>query len=244
MEANLEGKHPIFENLALPLPQIEWGKRKKARPVSKSKHAFCKLHPTAGALSLINRRKILLGLGSTTSLALSQKAFAASAALQEAKLRGSLNAVEAGMLPGAFDTQSRVFQDMLNQASDTDQAIYLPAGDYLLGNITLPARVRLAGMKGATRLIFAGGDFFLAAQSSQVIELDGITIDGRSMPLLPDIQALLDIRNCHNFQITNTEITGSPRHANAGARSVANSGRTAAKLGPSNSRAVSGARFR
>jgi uncharacterized secreted repeat protein (TIGR03808 family) len=101
---------------------------------------------------------------------------------------------------------------MLNSASNTDQAIYLPAGDYLVGNIKLPARLRLAGVKGATRLIFVGGEFFLAAQSSQVIELDGITIDGRSMPLVQDIQALLDIRNCANVQITNSEILGSPRH--------------------------------
>ncbi len=162
---------------------------------------------------MINRRIFLSALAGTAGITLSQKAFAASAALQDAKMRGSLNAVEAGLLPGAFDAQSRIFQDMLNNASDTDQSIYLPAGDYLLGNITLPARVRLAGVKGATRLIFSGGDFFLASQASEVIELDGITIGGRSMQLVQEIQALFDIRNCGDVRITNSEITGSPRHS-------------------------------
>ena len=161
---------------------------------------------------MINRRFVLLGLAGTAGIAQTRYALAASAALQDAKMRGSLNAVEAGVLPGAFDAQSRVFQDMLNNASDKDLAIFLPAGDYVIGNIILPARVRLAGVKGATRLIFAGGDFLLATKASEAIELDGITIDGGSMPLMQDVQALLDIRNGAEVSIKNVEITGSSRH--------------------------------
>jgi uncharacterized secreted repeat protein (TIGR03808 family) len=152
---------------------------------------------------VINRRLVLSGLaGASSTILLGQKALAASAVLQDAKMRGSLNAIEAGLLPGAFDPQSRVFQDMLNQASDTDQAIYLPAGDYILANITLPARVRLAGVKGATRLIFAGGNFFLASNFS----------DGRSMPLSQTLQGILDIRSCTDVKMTNSEVMGSVRH--------------------------------
>jgi uncharacterized secreted repeat protein (TIGR03808 family) len=163
---------------------------------------------------MFNRRLFLSWLAGTAGIALSiPKAFALSTALKDAKIRGSLNAVEAGMLPGAFDAQSRVFQDMLDRASQTDQAIYLPAGDYLLSNITLPARVRLAGDKGATRLIYNGGDFFIATKRSSIIELDGVTFDGRSLPLSTDLQAILDIRNCPDTQITHCEITGSTRHA-------------------------------
>jgi uncharacterized secreted repeat protein (TIGR03808 family) len=163
---------------------------------------------------MFNRRLFISWLAGTAGIALSShKAFALSAALKDAKIRGSLNAVEAGMLPGAFDAQSRVFQDMLDRASETDQAIYLPAGDYLLSNITLPAKMRLAGDKGATRLIYSGGDFFIATKTSSIIELDGVTFDGRSLPLSTDLQAILDIRNCNGVQITNCEITGSPRHA-------------------------------
>jgi uncharacterized secreted repeat protein (TIGR03808 family) len=162
---------------------------------------------------MFNRRLFLSWLAGTAGIALStRKAFALSAALKDAKIRGSLNAVEAGLLPGAFDAQSRIFQDMLDRASETDQAIYLPAGDYLLSNIKLPARVRLAGVKGATRLVYNGGDFFIASNTSKIIELDGISFDGRSMPVIQDMQAILDIRNCADAQVTNCEITGSPRH--------------------------------
>ena len=161
---------------------------------------------------MINRRFVLLGLVGTAGIAQTRYAFAASAALQDAKIRGSLNAVDAGVLAGAFDAQSRVFQDTLDNASDTDQAIFLPAGDYMIGNITLPSKVRLAGVKGATRLIFVGGDFFLATKSSKLIELDGITIVGGLMPLVAGVQALLDIRNGADVSISNVEITGSSRH--------------------------------
>jgi uncharacterized secreted repeat protein (TIGR03808 family) len=161
---------------------------------------------------LLHRRLFLLALAGTASIALTQKALAASAALQDAKIRGSLSAVEAGMLPGAIDAQSRVFQEMLNNASDTDQAIYLPAGDYLIGNITFPAKVRLAGIKGETRLIYSGGDYFIDTDSSSVIELDGVTFEGRSLPLNQDTQAIVNIRNCSSVQIVNCELTGSSRH--------------------------------
>lgn len=161
---------------------------------------------------MINRRIFLSGLAGTASLAFTQSAFSASAALKDAKIRGSLNAVEAGLLPDAFDPQSRIFQDMLNRASDSDEAIFLPAGDYLLSNITLPERVRLGGIKGATRLIYSGGDFFIATNSSSVIELDGISFDGRSMPINQEMQALVDIRNCAEIQLNDVEISGSPRH--------------------------------
>jgi uncharacterized secreted repeat protein (TIGR03808 family) len=70
----------------------------------------------------------------------------------------------------------------------------------------------MGGVKGATRLIYGGGDFFFATNSSTIIELNGITIDGRSLPVATEMQAILDIRNCADVQIANTEITGSPRH--------------------------------
>ncbi|MGL4405815.1 MAG: TIGR03808 family TAT-translocated repetitive protein [Notoacmeibacter sp.] len=163
---------------------------------------------------MISRRLFLTGLTGTAFIAFQTGgSFAASAALSEAKMRGSLNAADAGLLPGAFDAQSRVFQDMIDRASDADEAIYLPAGDYLLSNITLPERVRIAGVKGGTRLIFSGGDFFFATNSSAVIELDGLTFDGRSLPISQDMQAIFSVRNCREVQLNNCEFTGSPRHA-------------------------------
>ncbi len=162
---------------------------------------------------MLSRRKLLAGITATLSLPVyASNTFAASIPLKDAKIRGGLNAKDAGVIPGAFDAQSRVFQDMLNMASDRDEAIYLPAGDYVLANITLPARVRLAGVKGATRLIFGNGDFFFAANASTVIELDGITFDGHSMPLTQNVQAILDIRNCADITINKSEIKSSPRH--------------------------------
>ena len=53
----------------------------------------------------------------------------------------------------------------------------------------------------------------MASNASTVLELDGVTFDGRSMPMSQDMQAIVDIRNCADAQITNCEILGSPKHA-------------------------------
>ena len=56
--------------------------------------------------STLTRRLFLSGLTGTASFCLlTPKALAASETLQNAKMRGALNAVEAGLLPGAFDAQ-------------------------------------------------------------------------------------------------------------------------------------------
>lgn len=163
---------------------------------------------------MINRRLFLSGLAGTAGVVVPCKiAGAGTAGLKEAKIRGSLNAIEAGVLPDSFDAQSRVFQDMLERASDTDQAVFLPAGNYYVSNIVLPARVRLAGIKGATNIIYSGGDFFFSSNECQFLELDGLSFDGASLPIIKERQAIFDVRNCAQLQINNCEVKASARHA-------------------------------
>jgi uncharacterized secreted repeat protein (TIGR03808 family) len=139
-------------------------------------------------------------------------AAAGAASLGEARMRGSLNAVDVGLLPGVRDQQSRVFQDMLARAAELDEALFLPAGDYVIANVTLPAKVRVIGVKGATRLIHGGGDFFMAGNGLEHFEMTDVTLDGLNLPLGEAVEGLLDIRNCPELTLSGCTVTGSGRH--------------------------------
>jgi uncharacterized secreted repeat protein (TIGR03808 family) len=162
-----------------------------------------------------SRRLFLTGLAGTLGLPLAgaQAASAASpAALAEARLRGAINASDEGLRPGAGDAQTALFQQMLDRASDRDEPIYLPAGDYVVSDVILPKRVRLAGVNGATRILFGGGNRFISAVGAEHLEIDGITIDGLGRDLGEGVEALLDVRDVRQVLLTRCIVTGSARH--------------------------------
>ena len=54
----------------------------------------------------------------------------------------------------------------------------LAPGVYRAGGLTLPAGAQLAGVRGATRLIFTHGPSLLSAEHAETISLSGLTLDG------------------------------------------------------------------
>ena len=129
-----------------------------------------------------------------------------------AAMRGSINASELGVHPAAFDDQSRAFSAMLDKASDGDQAVFLPPGQYNLSNITLPRRVRLSGVPGATRLVYAGDGHMLASEGADHLEFTGLLIDGANRWLGDTAQGLIDARGVATFVLDNCRIIGSSKH--------------------------------
>jgi uncharacterized secreted repeat protein (TIGR03808 family) len=104
---------------------------------------------------------------------------------------GALNATDAGIHPGSPDDQSEAFRQALTQAAQDGRELFLPPGDYRVAGVTLPPAVRIFGMPGKSRLVFAGGPFMLAAEQGQTLRIFGITFDGDGKPLDPDMPALL-----------------------------------------------------
>ncbi|SMH41961.1 TIGR03808 family TAT-translocated repetitive protein [Mesorhizobium australicum] len=129
-----------------------------------------------------------------------------------AAMRGAIDAGEFGMQPGSFDDQSRAFSAMLDKASDEDAAIFLPPGQYAIARITLPRRVRLSGVPGATRLVHAGDGHMLAAEGADHIELSGLVIDGASRWLGDTAQGLVDARGVAAFVLDNCRVVGSSKN--------------------------------
>lgn len=129
-----------------------------------------------------------------------------------AAMRGSIDASDFGVFPGAPDDQSRAFQRMLDRAAESDLAVHLPAGLYRVSNIALPLRVRLSGVPGATRIVDGGGGHLLLAEGAEHLEFSGITFDGANGRLGEHVHGLLDLRRVPHFVLEACRVIGSGGH--------------------------------
>jgi uncharacterized secreted repeat protein (TIGR03808 family) len=163
---------------------------------------------------MMNRRRLLTGIaGGAASGILASAAPASGTDLSSARIRGSINADEFGVRPGALDDQSKAFAKMLGSASDRDAPVFLPPGVYVVSNIVLPKRVRLTGVPGATRLVYGGDGHLLLAEQCEHVELTGLLIDGANRWLADRVLALVHARSVRHLVIDNCEIVGSGKNA-------------------------------
>lgn len=160
------------------------------------------------------RRSFLAGAGIVSAAGLSAypaRAASRAGTLSLSGMRGTIDAGEYGIHPATVDDQSRVFQAMLEKASENALAVYLPAGDYVVSNVTLPRNVRLSGVQGATRIVYGGEGHLLAASTCERIELKGIVLDGTNRPLSETVRGLLDVTAVEQLSLENCEIVGSSK---------------------------------
>jgi uncharacterized secreted repeat protein (TIGR03808 family) len=66
-------------------------------------------------------------------------------------------------------------------------------------------------VRGATRLIFAGGATMIAARAADHITLAGLVLDGGGKPL-PENNALIYFGQCNDLRIVDCEVQNSTRH--------------------------------
>ncbi len=153
----------------------------------------------------MNRRKFLAG-------ALGAAVVTPAAAATDPNgpvLRGTLNGAELGLNEQAAEDQSRTLQRLLDTASKEDRQVFLPPGTYMVSNLRLPPRVRLSGVTGATKLVFAGGDTMITAARSELVVLSGLTIDGAGQPFADYVAGLMHLAECNGVAIEDCVITGS-----------------------------------
>ncbi len=156
----------------------------------------------------LTRRSLFGAMAALPAIALSRPA-GATEAFSLADLRGSVSAAELGLIPGAIDDQSRKLQAILDAASASDQPIFLPPGIYHVSNLNLPARVRLSGVPGASRLVYSGNGHFVLGENGQHIEISGIVLDGANRGIDTYAGAAMRIANARHLVIDNCQIVGS-----------------------------------
>lgn len=169
-----------------------------------------------GSRAIMNRRQLIIaafGLTATGAASLCGSRPVKAQALADltvtAAIRGSLDAAEFGLWPDTKDDQSRAFRAMLEKASERDAPVYLPPGDYVVSNIRLPRNTRLAGIPGASRIIYGGDGYLFAAEDAATIDLSGLIFDGANRPLGQQAQALIDLRRVASFAMDRCSVIGS-----------------------------------
>lgn len=163
---------------------------------------------------MLNRRKFLAGTTGFAVLGLSLGKAAATVlpGIENASIRGSINAADLGIQPGALDDQSKAFAKLLRHANDRDVPVFLPPGTYLVSNLSLPSRVRLSGVPGASRIVYGGNGHLFIAEQAEHIEFAGLVFDGSNRWMGDYAQGLLDLRRVGHLVVDNCLISGSGKH--------------------------------
>jgi uncharacterized secreted repeat protein (TIGR03808 family) len=126
-------------------------------------------------------------------------------------LRGTLDSTELGTNPTVVASQTATIQGLLDTASEQDREMFLPAGTYVISNLTLPRRTRLSGVPGATRLVYGGGGHMLVAEDAEMIELTNLVIDGAGMAIEEYVPGVIHLVGCRGVAIDRCTIVGSSR---------------------------------
>ncbi len=164
---------------------------------------------------MLNRRGFLAGMAAGTTAIAAAPSHAGTGGggpVITAGLRGAVDATQYGLVPDAFDNQSKAFMAMLEEADRRDQAVQLPPGAYTVSNITLPPKVRIFGTPGATRIVYAGDGHLLYAEGSDHLELNGVVLDGANRALGEHVDGLLQVRGAKYIVIDNCDVRGSSKH--------------------------------
>lgn len=151
---------------------------------------------------MVTRRNFLNGIIAAGVATTASPAFAAT-------ILGGINANSQGLRSGSSDDQGKVLQGILDKASQSNQAVFIEPGRYKVSNITLPPNTRLHGINGASILEYSGGNHFIYGENAKHIELEGLTLDGRLLPVKEYSKANLGILNAEYLHIENCHLTNS-----------------------------------
>ena len=124
-----------------------------------------------------------------------------------------LDAAHFGVRAGAESDQSVALQRAISEAAKTRAPLMLAPGVYRAGGLTLPPGTQIAGVRGATRLVFTGGPSLVSADHADTITLSSLILDGGGQQL-PEGRALAHFDDVTGMRMTNCAV------ANAGGNGV------------------------
>jgi uncharacterized secreted repeat protein (TIGR03808 family) len=116
-----------------------------------------------------------------------------------------------GVRAGGGAEQSQMLQAAIDRTAGARVPLFLGPGDYRVGGLSLPSGTQLIGVRGATRLLFAGGPALISARGAGQVTLAGLVFDGGESPLPPN-HALIYLAQCNGVRITDCDVVGSTRH--------------------------------
>jgi uncharacterized secreted repeat protein (TIGR03808 family) len=158
----------------------------------------------------LNRRHLI---GATVTGAAGALALSPDAA-RAAPLTSTLgrDATQYGVRPGSPDDQTRALQRAIDEAARAQAPLALPPGVYRTGMLRLQNGTQLAGVRGATRLVFTGGPSMFQGEGADGVGIANLTLDGGAIAL-PTRRGLVHCLGGRDVRILDCEITGSGGNA-------------------------------
>ncbi|WP_458756706.1 TIGR03808 family TAT-translocated repetitive protein [Afipia sp. TerB] len=153
----------------------------------------------------ISRRRLLNAAGASAG-AITIAAEPARAAPLTSNL--GRDATQYGVRSDSSSEQTIALQRAIDGAARAQVPLALPPGNYRTGALNLPAGTQLTGVRGATKLLFTGGESLLVSRGAGNVSISNITVDGRGLPL-PDRHGLIHCTNGIGVRIVDCDITGS-----------------------------------
>lgn len=165
------------------------------------------MSPSGMATILLKRRNVLAGLLATAGGVTT--GFPRAASARVLGMGGVLDAATRGLTTGT--DQTRLLQQLLDETAGSGDILFLPPGDYFCDALRLPAITRLAGIRGASRLL--GPNFTLQSNGAERILLDGLTLDGLARPGEGLDRHLVEIVGCPDVAIDDCDLRGAGGNA-------------------------------
>ena len=122
-----------------------------------------------------------------------------------------VDATTLGVRAGGGAEQTNMLQAAIDQTAAARVPLVLGPGEYRTGPLRLPAGTQLIGVRGATKLVFAGGASMISARGADYITLSGLVLDGIARPL-PDGGALVYVAQSKNFRMIDCDVRRSSRN--------------------------------
>jgi uncharacterized secreted repeat protein (TIGR03808 family) len=154
----------------------------------------------------LNRRHLLGASAAGAAGALAMPDDAARAAPLTSAL--GRDVTQFGVRPGSPDDQTRALQRAIDEAARAQTPLALPPGVYRTGLLRLQRASQLVGVRGATRLVFTGGESLVLGDGADNVALTGLTFDGGGIPL-PARRGLIHCRGGRDIRIADCDVIGS-----------------------------------
>ena len=114
----------------------------------------------------------------------------------------ALDASSYGLIPNSKANQTSKLTAAITEAQKEQKPLFIPAGRYVISDLTIPAPVTLQGMAGATVFLFAGVQEFIRLEHAENISFSGLTFDGQTKSMgTNDKQGLVTAQNIAGLMI-------------------------------------------
>jgi uncharacterized secreted repeat protein (TIGR03808 family) len=119
-----------------------------------------------------------------------------------------LDVTHFGVNPGSPDDQSHALQRAIDASAAARVPLWLPAGTYIAGDLTLQSGAQIHGIRGATRLALGSGASIVAAARADQVTLQGLVLDGGNK-FLPEGRGLISLRETRGLRIYDCTLQAS-----------------------------------